>query len=131
MDYKSLKCEKCGGQIELYSDRKYGRCIYCGEKVKIEREKKQFCIYCGSSIHKEAFICPVCGRQVEKKPIGKSVLESEKNVLLLLCIFGGFWGLHKFYKGKIFIGIIYFLTGGLFGIGWIVDMFTILTKDKV
>lgn len=41
---------------------------------------------------------------------------------LLLCIFGGWIGLHKFYEGKTGIGILYLLTCGIFGIGWIIDI---------
>ena len=54
-------------------------------------------------------------------------------VALLLCIFLGFFGAHKFYLGKIGMGILYLLTGGLFGFGWIIDIIMILVgtaKDK-
>ena len=36
--------------------------------------------------------------------------------LLLLCIFVGGAGIHRFYAGKIGTGILYLFTGGLFGI---------------
>ncbi|MBQ5398466.1 MAG: TM2 domain-containing protein [Ruminococcus sp.] len=60
--------------------------------------------------------------------------DKSKIVALLLCIFGGFLGLHHFYVGKIFMGIIYLLTGGIFGIGWIIDIIRICLgsfKDNV
>ena len=53
-------------------------------------------------------------------PAGKS-----KIVTLLLCIFLGYLGVHRFYTGKIGTGIIYLFTAGIFGIGWIVDIITI------
>lgn len=37
----------------------------------------------------------------------------------------GFTGLHRFYFGKPLTGILWFCTGGLFLIGWIVDLFLI------
>ncbi len=37
----------------------------------------------------------------------------------------GFTGLHRFYFGKPLTGILWFFTGGLFLIGWIVDLFLI------
>lgn len=37
----------------------------------------------------------------------------------------GFIGAHRFYFGKPLTGVIWFFTGGLFLIGWIVDLFLI------
>lgn len=42
----------------------------------------------------------------------------------LLWIFG-FTGAHRFYYGKNITGVIWLCTGGLFMIGWIVDLFLI------
>ena len=41
--------------------------------------------------------------------------------MFLVCLFGGFLGLHKFIERKVGLGILYLLTGGLFGIGWLID----------
>lgn len=38
-----------------------------------------------------------------------------------ICFFFGMFGVHKFRERKIAMGILYLCTGGLFGIGWIVD----------
>ena len=40
---------------------------------------------------------------------------------LLMCIFGGWFGLHKFAEKKVGMGILYLFTGGLVGIGWLAD----------
>lgn len=38
-----------------------------------------------------------------------------------ICLFLGYFGVHKFREREIKMGILYFCTLGLFGIGWIVD----------
>lgn len=50
--------------------------------------------------------------------------KSRKTALLLALFFGDF-GLHRFYVGKIGTGALYLLTGGLFGIGSLVDFILI------
>lgn len=40
---------------------------------------------------------------------------------LLLCLFLGCFGVHKFYEKKTGLGVLYLLTLGLFGIGWLGD----------
>jgi len=47
----------------------------------------------------------------------------------LLWIFG-FLGAHRFYYGRQLTGTLYFFTLGLFGIGWLVDLFLIPGMDK-
>lgn len=49
----------------------------------------------------------------------------DKWLSLLLCIFLGIFGGHKFYKGKMFMGVLYIFTGGLF-----VDFILILLKPN-
>ncbi|MCT7951345.1 NINE protein [Ancylothrix sp. C2] len=39
--------------------------------------------------------------------------------------FVGFGGLHRFYNGKVFSGIVWFCTWNLFGLGQIIDAFLI------
>ena len=56
----------------------------------------------------------------------QNISQKNKIVALLLCIFLGFFGAHKFYVGKIGMGILYLFTYGLFGFGWIIDIILIL-----
>lgn len=49
-------------------------------------------------------------------------MSNDKLKRLLIVIFLGPLGVHKFMDGKILMGILYLCTGGLFGIGWIVDI---------
>lgn len=49
-------------------------------------------------------------------------------VELLLCFFLGGLGIHKFYMGDMGIGVLYLLTGGLFGIGTLIDFIQLLVN---
>ena len=53
-----------------------------------------------------------------------------KWLALFLCIFFGYFGAHKFYEGKIFTGILYIFTVGLFGFGWFFDSIRLLFKSN-
>ncbi|WP_321370485.1 TM2 domain-containing protein [uncultured Desulfuromusa sp.] len=53
----------------------------------------------------------------------------QKAIGYILWIFG-FTGSHRFYYGKPLSGTIYFLTLGLLGIGWIIDLFLIPGMDR-
>ena len=49
-------------------------------------------------------------------------------VAFVLCLLLGGLGAHKFYEGKTGLGILYFFTFGLFGIGWIIDIVKLLCE---
>lgn len=121
-------------------------------------EPTKFCKHCGATIPKDAVICTHCGRQVEEMNnstpsivinnsnenvntnqnvntntsgvVMMPVKPRNKWVALVLCLFLGFFGAHKFYEGKIGMGVLYIFTGGLFGIGIIVDFIRLLFKPN-
>lgn len=115
-------------------------------------EKTKFCKYCGEKIPEEAVMCTHCGRQVEQlkseqpqvvvnnnntntnvnRNVGYGIGGRAKNkwVALLLCIFLGWMGAHKFYEEKAGMGVIYLFTFGLFGIGWLIDFIALIFKPN-
>lgn len=110
----------------------------------------KFCEFCGNKVAIDAVICPKCGKQLEElkteennKSNPQVIINNsntingnvgrkqfDKWVALLLCIFLGFLGGHKFYEGKGGMGVLYIFTCGLFGIGIIVDLISILCKPN-
>lgn len=47
--------------------------------------------------------------------------DKSRRMALFLCTFGGFLGLHRFYVGKFWTGVLYAFSFGLVGIGWFSD----------
>ena len=122
----------------------------------MENTNMKFCKFCGEKIPMDAVLCTHCGRQVEKIQQENAVPQivvnntssnintntnnaatavlarrvKNKWAAFFLCLFFGYLGVHKFYEGKILLGILYLLTFGLFGIGWFIDCIILLFKPN-
>ncbi len=58
------------------------------------------------------------------------IKERELWVAYLLWFLLGLVGVHKFYVNKIGMGILYIFTGGIFLIGWLIDLFTLPSQVR-
>ena len=113
------KCPMCGAPLEN------GTCGYCGyhEQATASSNTPQT----NQPVQPQIIINnqTVQNPQAGTPNIIPGVSRKSKMVALLLCIFLGGLGIHRFYVGKVGAGILYLLTGGIFGIGWIVDIILI------
>lgn len=52
-------------------------------------------------------------------------MQKQRSLLMayLLWFFFGLLGVHRFYLGRPVSGVIYLLSGGLLGVGWLFDAF--------
>ncbi len=57
-------------------------------------------------------------------------MAKNKWAAFFLCLFFGVFGAHKFYEGRILLGVVYIFTMGIFGIGVILDLIILLFKPN-
>lgn len=89
-----------------------------------------YCSNCGKEIDDNSAICINCGvPQKRGATLYNQGAYEEKDwlVTLLLCVFAGGFGIHRFYTGHTGIGIVQLLTGGGCGIWVFIDLITIIT----
>ena len=72
------------------------------------------------------FLIPSMDRQADLRYHSGNL---DYTVAWILLTFLGLFGIHRFYMGKWVTGIIYLLTGGIFGIGYLYDLWTL--NDQV
>ena len=70
----------------------------------------------------DLFLIPSMDRQAD---IRFQTGRIDYNLTWILLTFLGIFGIHRMYMGKWLTGILYFLTGGLLGIGIIYDFWTL------
>ena len=69
----------------------------------------------------DLFLMPRLLAQAERRYVQGPI---DYTVAWLLLSFLGLFGIHRFYLGKWVTGILWLVSGGLFGIGWLYDLWT-------
>jgi len=110
------------------------KCDSCGSKRCIKVDDGYKCEYCGSI--QDVIMPPE--PEIKEPETNDNIVEQpniqlnarQKSILLrlILCLVVGYWGVHKFIEGKIFLGIVYACTGGLFGVGIVIDVVKYILK---
>lgn len=68
------------------------------------------------------FLIPAMDRQADLRFASGKI---DYSVAWLLLTFLGIFGIHRMYMNKWFTGVIYLLTGGLLGLGYLYDFWTL------
>jgi len=74
----------------------------------------------------DLFLIPFMDRQADFRYRSGNL---NYTVAWILLTFLGLFGIHRFYMGKWVTGIVYLLSGGIFGIGYLYDFWTL--NDQV
>ena len=102
---KEKTCKNCGKQIS----EDFKICPYCGEKVENEILEIS-CQSCGKIIKSDMEVCPYC----RNNPNNKYEVSPKNGIAcLLLFLFLGEFGAHRFYAGKIVSGFIMFILSSI------------------
>jgi TM2 domain-containing membrane protein YozV len=74
----------------------------------------------------DLFLIPSMDRQADLRYHSGNL---DYTVAWILLTFLGLFGIHRFYMGKWLTGIVYLVSGGIFGIGYLYDLWTL--NDQV
>lgn len=129
-EFDTKFCKFCGKEIAFEAVV----CVHCGrqvEELKKTNDSPNIVINNSSSstntntntnvnanINTSENILHPCGKR------------KNKWVAFFLCLCFGLFGIHKFYEGKVGMGILYMFTGGIFGLGWFIDSIVLLFKPR-
>lgn len=137
--------EQLTEQDKMIQNQNLKFCKHCGEKIPMDAI---VCVKCGRQVEelkntnqqpnivinndnssKNANLN--ANTNVNKNNMGGyGGKPKNKTIALLLCLFLGCLGAHKFYEEKPIMGIIYIFTAGLLFVGVIIDLLALIFKPS-
>ncbi len=134
------KCEKCGSTDFVREDGFYV-CQYCGAKYpaqdvpdttysEAESDTGRDTPPVRTPINVQINMSKDTGKNKKGSKTTRYVVMDARSpkswgLTLVLAIFFGYFGLHRFYVGKLGTGAIWFCTAGCFFVGWLGDIWKI------
>ena len=93
------------------------------------RMRPRNCPRCGHELVPDGSYCSQCALHIppgERYDVEEyEISPKSRSTALILCALLGWLGVHRFYVGRCVTGFIWLCTGGLFGIGYVVDIILI------
>ncbi|MBR5969597.1 MAG: TM2 domain-containing protein [Lachnospiraceae bacterium] len=126
-----LTCPGCGASMQANAEMSRVMCHYCGTEMLIDHEVHREEQHIHFENAEDAGYQFEKGRQRAMMEAGAedayftAVSPRSKTVALLLCIFFGYFGVHRFYVGKTTSGLVYLFTAGICVYGWLFDIYLI------
>ncbi|WP_343246726.1 TM2 domain-containing protein [Diplocloster hominis] len=135
-----MNCNLCGAPVEN------GVCTYCGAVVSTPQaaagpqyqgvdqagQQNQQPDYQQQGSQQQGYQQQFGQQQnyTQMNPMQNTALKSPKSktTTLILAIFLGWIGVHRYYVGKVGTGLLYTFTIGIFYVGWIVDIVKIASN---
>ena len=118
-----VKCEYCG------TPRQKGetKCPACGAYYPDDGSAENVSRELTTVSDKSENVCggSSIGAKIGAKISSPAVKKvTEALIMFFITLFVGIIGVHGFVKGKVFTGILWLCTVGLFGVGYVVDLIT-------
>ena len=143
MALRTYTCPHCGANMMIEIGKRKAVCDYCDSEIYIDeiisdikrdrhrddREDEKRNEYHGGSYSERTYDNRTQSQSYSQGYVNQAnapgVSPKSRMAALLLCIFLGVFGIHRFYVGKVGTGILYLFTCAIFGIGWIYDVIMI------
>lgn len=122
-----MYCRNCGNEVS----EKAVMCVACGTPPLAGNK---YCYNCKTETSPGTVVCMKCGvgfrgESHSSGTVGAVMPGERKDWLttLLLALFVGYFGVHRFYTGHTGIGIVQLLTLGGCGVWTLIDIIQIVT----